>query len=303
MNIVKTHALTKRFGSKAAVDTFDMQVQKGDIYGFVGRNGAGKSTVMRMLAGLATPTSGAIEVFGSPLGANSGAKRLGVLIDGPGLYPTLSAYDNMMMKCLCVGVIAPKKESRRLLDFVGLGAVGNKVSKYFSMGMKQRLGLALALIGDPDLLLLDEPLNGLDPEGAREIRHLIMQLNEERGLTVIISSHILEQLGKMANRYGIIREGRMVCEITADEVAQECSDYLHLETSDPSRSLVLLQEKFPTFDYTVMPQGVLRIGGPANTSLIGAALAEAGIAVTALYLHHRDLEDFFVERMGGNQHV
>lgn len=300
MNIVKTHALTKRFGGKTAVDAFDMQVRKGDIYGFVGRNGAGKSTVMRMLCGLASPTSGEIGIFGSPLNHSSGARKIGVLINNPGLYPNMSAYDNLMLKCLCVGVIDPKEATNQLLDFVGLRAAGKKPSKNFSTGMKQRLGLALALVGDPDLLLLDEPLNGLDPEGAREIRQLIMQLNEERGLTVIISSHVLEQLGKMCNRYGVIREGRMVREISAEEVAQECSEYLHLECSDPARALVLLQEKFANLNCTVMPEGAIRISGAAESALIGAALAEAGIAVTALYVHRRDLEDFFVEMMGGN---
>ncbi len=300
MYIVKTQALTKRFGNKAAVDSFDMQVHQGDIYGFVGRNGAGKSTVMRMLSGLATPTSGAIEVFGSPVGKSAGAKKLGVLIDGPGLYPNMSAYDNLMLKCLCVGVVNPQQTTKQLLDFVGLGTVGTKASKFFSTGMKQRLGLALALVGDPDLLLLDEPLNGLDPEGAREIRQLVMQLNEERGLTVIISSHILEQLGRMCNRYGIIREGRMIREITAEEVAQECSEYLHLETNDSPRALALLQEAFSGLTYKAMPQGALHISGLADAGAVGAVLASAGIAVTALYMHRRDLEDFFVEMMGGN---
>ncbi|HBT95343.1 MAG TPA: ABC transporter [Coriobacteriia bacterium] len=299
MSVVKTRALTKRFGNKAAVDTFDMQVNKGDIYGFVGHNGAGKSTVMRMLSGLTTPTEGTVEVFGSPVDT-SGAKKLGVLIDGPGLYPTMSAYDNLMLKCLCVGVVSPKQTTVELLDFVGLADVGKKASRFFSTGMKQRLGLALALVGNPDLLLLDEPLNGLDPEGSREIRQLIIRLNEERGLTVIISSHILDQLGRMCNRYGVIRAGRMVAELTTEQVAQECSAYLHLETSDPAKALAVLQERFTSLDFTAMPDGALRISGAADAGLIGAALAEAGIAVTSLYTHRRDLEDFFVEMMGGN---
>ncbi len=300
MNIVETHMLSKRYGAKAAVTAFNMQVHSGDIYGFVGRNGAGKSTVMKMLSGLATPTSGEIKLFNKSIRHASGEQKLGILIENPGLYPSMSAYDNLMLKCLCAGTVNPKKTTNQLLDFVGLANVDKKQSKHFSMGMKQRLGLALALVGDPQLLLLDEPLNGLDPEGVREIRQLIIKLNEEHGLTVIISSHVLEQLGKMANRYGIIRDGQMVCEITAEEVTAQCSEYLHLETNDANKALVIMQEKFPNLKCIAMPQNAIRIQGFANAALIGEAMSHAGIAVSALYTHNRDIEDFFVEKMGGN---
>ena len=226
MDVVETYGLMKTFGGKTAVDHFDMHVNQGDIYGFVGRNGAGKTTVMRMLAGLAEPSGGEVRVFGTSPREAGTSRRIGVLIEAPGLYGTMSAYDNMMLKALALGLVDPKAKVRDLLEFTGLGQVGKKKTKQFSMGMKQRLGLALALLGDPDLLLLDEPLNGLDPEGAREIRRLIMQLNDQRGITVIISSHVLEQLGKMATRYGVIREGHMVRELTAADVDQECSDFL-----------------------------------------------------------------------------
>ena len=213
MNVIETNGLSKAFGSKMAVDQFDMHVGQGDIYGFVGRNGAGKSTVMRMLAGLVAPTDGEVREFGMQPREASASRRIGALIESPGLYGSMSATDNLMMKALALGLADPKDKVRDLLDLTGLGSVGSKATKNFSMGMKQRLGLALALLGSPDLLLLDEPLNGLDPEGAREIRRLIMRLNDERGITVVVSSHVLEQLGKMATRYGVIREGRMVREI------------------------------------------------------------------------------------------
>lgn len=298
MNVVETCGLTKTFGSKTAVDHFDMHVNQGDIYGFVGRNGAGKSTVMRMLAGLAAPTSGEVRVFGTSPKEAGTSRRIGALIEQPGLYGTMSAADNLMMKALALGLVDPKDKVRDLLAFVGLDGAVPKKTKNFSMGMKQRAGLALALLGDPDLLLLDEPLNGLDPEGAREIRQLIMRLADERGITVVVSSHVLEQLGKMATRYGVISKGRMVRELTAAEVDQECSDFLQLEAANPTLALAVLQERFPALRFQALPDGALRIHGGADAGAVGAALNEQGIAVRSLYTHRRDLEEFFVEMMG-----
>ena len=298
MDVVETYGLMKTFGGKTAVDHFDMHVNQGDIYGFVGRNGAGKTTVMRMLSGLAEPSGGEVRVFGTSPREAGTSRRIGVLIEAPGLYGSLSAYDNLMLKALALGLVDPKAKVRDLLGFTGLGAVGKKKTKHFSMGMKQRLGLALALLGDPDLLLLDEPLNGLDPEGAREIRQLIMQLNDQRGITVVISSHVLEQLGKMATRYGVIREGHMVREVTAAEVDQECSDFLQVEAANPTLALAVLQERFPGLRFQSMPGGAIRAFGGADAGTVGAALNEQGIAVSGLYAHKRDLEEFFVEMMG-----
>lgn len=298
MNVVETSGLTKTFGSKTAVDQFDMHVGQGDIYGFVGRNGAGKSTVMRMLAGLAEPTGGEVRVFGASPREAGASRRIGALIESPGLYGSMSATDNLMMKALALGLADPKDKVRGLLDLTGLGNAGSKATKSFSMGMKQRLGLALALLGSPDLLLLDEPLNGLDPEGAREIRRLIIRLNEERGVTVVVSSHVLEQLGKMATRYGVIREGRMVREMSAAEVDQECSDFLQLEAANPALALAVLQERFGGLRFQSMPDGAIRLFGGVDAGAVGAALNEQGIAVRGLYTHRRDLEEFFVEMMG-----
>ena len=298
MNVIETNGLSKAFGSKMAVHQFDMHVGQGDIYGFVGRNGAGKSTVMRMLAGLAAPTDGEVREFGMQPREASASRRIGALIESPGLYGSMSATDNLMMKTLALGLADPKDKVRDLLDLTGLGSVGSKATKNFSMGMKQRLGLALALLGSPDLLLLDEPLNGLDPEGAREIRRLIMRLNDERGITVVVSSHVLEQLGKMATRYGVIREGRMVREMSAAEVDQECSDFLQLEAANPTLALAVLQERFAGLRFQSMPDGAIRVFGGADAGAVGAVLNEQGIAVRGLYAHRRDLEEFFVEMMG-----
>lgn len=301
MNVIETYGLEKAYGGKRAVDHFDMHVAKGDIYGFVGLNGAGKSTVMKMLAGLAVPTGGGIKLFGAEAGDDA-IRRMGVLVEAPGLYGNMSAYDNMMMKALALGLVEPKRKVADLLGFVGLGSAGKKKTKQFSMGMKQRLGLGLALLGDPDLLLLDEPLNGLDPEGAREVRELIVRLNAERGMTVVISSHILEQLGRMATRYGVIRNGSMVRELTAAEVDRECSDCLQVSTVDPTRSLAVLEERFPQARFQVMPDRSIRVYGMSDTAALGGVLNDAGIAVQGLYAHKRDLEEFFVGLMGAEHH-
>lgn len=306
MNVIETNGLSKAFGSKMAVDQFDMHVGQGDIYGFVGRNGAGKSTVMRMLAGLAAPTGGEVRVFGMQPREASASRRIGALIESPGLYGSMSATDNLMMKALALGLADPKDKVRDLLDLTGLGSVGSKATKNFSMGMKQRLGLALALLGSPDLLLLDEPLNGLDPEGAREIRRLIMRLNDERGITVVVSSHVLDQLGRIATRYGVIDAGRMVCEMTADEVTQACGDYLVVRTAEPERTLALLAEAYPGIACTVLPDGTLRLRGVSeeraalDATVFGTFLAANNIPVYELRVHERDLEDYFLELMGGD---
>ena len=303
MNVIETRGLTKSYGGNLAVSNFDMHVQKGAIYGFIGRNGAGKSTVMKMICALVMPTSGEIELFGSTTPEQSSLSRIGVLIESPGLFSHLNAYENMMTKALSFGLVDPKEKILSLLSLVGLEDAKDKKVKKYSMGMKQRLGLALALLGDPDLLLLDEPLNGLDPEGVQEMRNLILKLNEERGITVLISSHILAHLGKMVSHYGIIRQGNMVREMSAAEVKLECSDYLDLQASDPARALILLQEAFPAAVFTVIQDGSLRIQGEVDSSTIGELLQKSGIAVHGLYTHHRDLEEYFVGLMGGEQHA
>lgn len=299
--VIETHGLTKRYGAKLAVDQFDMQVAQGDIYGFVGRNGAGKSTVMKMLAGLARPTGGDISLFGKPLGSET-HQHVGVLIENPGLYQGMNAFDNMMLKALAFGLVDPKERCKDLLAFVGLDGVGNLKTRQYSMGMKQRLGLALALLGDPDLLLLDEPLNGLDPESARDTRQLIMHLNQTRGMTVVVSSHVLEQLGRMATRYGVISHGRMVRELTAAQVDLECSDFLTLRTSDPNRAIAVLQERLGTVPCQLMPDGMIHLYS-SDAGAIGSIMQSEGMPVLELSVHRRDLEEFFVSMMGDERYV
>lgn len=299
MEVIKTSALSKVYGAKRAVDHLDMTVRQGDIYGFIGRNGSGKSTTMKMLCGLAQPTEGEVRLFGQPVTDEAARRRVGVLVENAGLYPDCSAYENLMLKAVCLGVVDADKKVRELLSTVGLAQTGKQHTKKFSMGMKQRLGVALALLGSPDLLLLDEPINGLDPEGIREVRELLVRLNREKGITLVVSSHILGELSKIATRYGILKDGSLVEEIAAEELHARCKDYLRVRVADAKAACVLLEQALGAVQYEVRPEGELRIYGETDAAKVSAVLAANGVPVLELYLHRQDLEAYFLELMGG----
>ena len=311
MNVLETRALGKRYAGKYAVDHLDMHVPQGAIYGFVGRNGAGKSTVMKMAAGLVAPSEGEVRLFGEPFvlgghgsghGAAGHARRLGVLIENPGILPTMSAMDNLVALCLAVGDPSPRKTAADLLDVVGLAHTGRKAAKGFSLGMKQRLGLAMALVNSPDLLLLDEPLNGLDPEGARAIRTMLVKLNETRGVTIVISSHVLDQLERMCTHYGVIADGHMVREMSAKEVARECRSSLRVRTANTPVTLALLQDRdLPGVRYAAEPDGAITISGDVDPEAIARMLHADGQLVLELSVQSNDMEDYFVRLMGGER--
>ena len=217
--VLKTSQLTKTYSSKQVVKELSMTIQQGDIYGFIGKNGAGKTTLIRMIAGLATPSSGSIELFGSSDLVKERAK-IGTVIESPALFPNMTARENLITQCR----IANVKDLRvvdETLELV-LSNTGKKKAKNFSLGMRQRLAIAIALIGDPEFLILDEPTNGLDPEGIKEIRDLILHLNQKKHITVLISSHILSELSKFATRYGIIHNGSLIEEFTEEELWKRC---------------------------------------------------------------------------------
>ncbi|HJB34960.1 MAG TPA: ATP-binding cassette domain-containing protein [Candidatus Blautia merdipullorum] len=297
-DVIVTQNLTKMYGDKAAVSSMDMHVKQGDIYGFIGRNGSGKSTTLKMLCGLAFPTQGSIRVFGQSLSRESVRKRIGVLIESPGLEGGRSAYENMYLKASLMGIVDPDKEIRELLTHTGLNPDNKKLVKRYSMGMKQRLGIAMALLGGPDLLILDEPINGLDPEGMNQLRTLLVDLNQKKGVTILVSSHILGELSKMATRYGIIKDGCLVKEISKEELSAECKDYLYLKTSDSKMAAVLLEEKLGIRNYEVRPEGEIRIYQKADSGQITTVMTSAGISVFAIYGHQQDLEGYFLDLMG-----
>lgn len=297
-DVIVTQNLTKMYGDKAAVSSMDMHVKQGDIYGFIGRNGSGKSTTLKMLCGLAFPTQGSIRVFGQSLSRESVRKRIGVLIESPGLEGGRSAYENMYLKASLMGIVDPDKEIRELLTLTGLNPDNKKLVKRYSMGMKQRLGIAMALLGGPDLLILDEPINGLDPEGMNQLGSLLVDLNQKKGVTILVSSHILGELSKMATRYGIIKDGCLVKEISKEELSAECKDYLYLKTSDSKMAAVLLEEKLRIRNYEVRPEGEIRIYQKADSGQITTVMTSAGISVFAIYGHQQDLEGYFLDLMG-----
>ena len=251
---VRTHGLTKFYGQKPAVDHIDMNVKKGEIYGFIGRNGAGKSTTLKMLCGLAHPTEGEISLFGSPVSDQTARRRVGMLIENAGLFPNCTARENMILKAQCLGLVNMDSVDR-FLKLINMADAGNKKVKQFSMGMKQRLGIAMALLGNPDLLILDEPINGLDPEGIREIRECLLKLNKEEGKTILISSHILGELSKIATQYGIIKDGQLIRQMTKEDLEEQCRDYLLVEVEHAERAAAVLAENIPDASYEVFAQG------------------------------------------------
>ena len=286
-----------------AVDHLDLQVEQGDIYGFIGQNGAGKSTTLKLLCGLARPTRGEALLFGKPVRDLVSRRRVGVLIEQPGLYPDLSGRENLKLYAILSGLDSPDKQVDEVLETVGLVPGEKKPVKHYSMGMRQRLGVGLALLGGPDLLLLDEPINGLDPEGIREMRELLLRLNREQGLTILVSSHILGELSKIATQYGIIQAGRMVEQLSAEELAQKCTDYLHVRTDQPRKAAALLERELHLTRWEMRPEGEIRVYGAVDTKAVGQVLTQAGISVEEMGLHRQDLEGYFLARMGGENHV
>ena len=300
MDAVETHGLEKRFGNYIAVRSFDMHVGTGDIYGFVGRNGAGKSTVLKMLCGLLTPTIGDIVLFGEPGSERNGIGRVGALIERPGLLPHLTAYQNLAAKALALGVIDVEVQCKTILEYMGLEHTGKRRADTFSLGMQQRLGIGLALVGTPDLLLLDEPLNGLDPEGARDIRNLLVRIVKSTGMTIIVSSHAIDRLSRMVTRYGVIKNGLLVAELTADELEQKCAGNLHVRTRTPERTVALLLENMPGIVIKAKPDDSILISN-CDDDEVSHFLYRENQEIIELSHVHFDREEYFVNLMGGEE--
>ena len=301
--LLSTSGLTKQFGHHKAVNNVDLHVKKGAIYGFIGRNGAGKTTFLKMISGLSQPTSGEIEMFGYK---NEELKhvrsRISCLIEGPGIYGNMSAYHNLAIKCKLFG-IQDKQYIENILKIVGLSDTGKKKIKHFSLGMKQRLGIGLALVGEPDLLVLDEPINGLDPQGIAEIRDMLLRLKEEQNMTILISSHILEELSKIATHYGIIHNGNLLQELTREELMIRCSERMEVLLDDPKKAIPVLDQMGFT-NYQVMDQHKIYIYERLNESAsVNMELAKAGILVRGIGITSEELENYFLNLTGGAQNA
>lgn len=302
--LVETKQITKRFGKQLAVNSVNLKIERGAIYGLIGRNGAGKTTIMKMICGLSTPTSGEISLFGkNEEESRACLGRIGTLIESPGIYPRLSAYDNLKLKCIANGIPEQKKYIADILDMVGLTEAAQKKAGRFSLGMKQRLGIGLALIGEPDLCVLDEPINGLDPQGIVEVRELIYRLNKERHITFMISSHILGELDRIATHIGIINNGTLLEEQTTEELHAKCMNRIELQTSEPDRAAAMLEE-MGYKQYKVINSDTIYIfDGVDNLRAITEEILNTNIAFSGIGICNGNLEEYFLEKCGGAENA
>lgn len=291
--ILETKNLTKKYFKNTVVDNVTLKIKQGEIYGFIGRNGAGKTTTLKIIGGLADANEGEVLLYGKDTKKNpSIRKRLGLLIETPDYYPYFSAFETIEAKCRVLG-IKDKNYVKEILEIVGLSDTGNKKVKNFSLGMKQRLGIGLALVGNPDILLLDEPINGLDPQGIAEMRDIIHKLNKEKNITILISSHILEELSKIATCYGIIHKGKLIKELTHEELMKQCSECITVNAPDQSKLVTALDE-LGLADYKAIDSSTVEIYTDTEKSgEINKALVEKGVMVMEISVRKESVEDFF----------
>ena len=300
-DILMVENLTKEYKNIKALDNVNISLERGKIYGIIGENGAGKTTLIRMIAGLGEPTYGEIILFGhkEKEELKNQRKRIGYLIETPSLYLDMTAKDNMKLHRTIKGI--PDMEmDEEILKLVGLESVYNKKAKDFSLGMKQRLGIAIALIGNPELLILDEPINGIDPSGIVEIRQLLRKLSEEKNITILISSHILNELYQLATNYIFIHKGRIKENITLKEIDEKCKKYILLNTDEPERMVYILENVLNTRNYKVMPDKSIRLYEYIdNRKELAKAFLENRILVTKISCESDSLEDYFMNVVGG----
>ena len=292
--VIETKTLSKKYGEKLAVNGISLHVRKGDIYGLIGKNGAGKTTLMKLLLGLTTANGGEIKLFGST-DLDRARRKIGSLIEAPALYKNETAFENMKR----FAILAPTsdEEIRNLLTLVGLGNVGSKKAGEFSLGMKQRLGIAIALLGNPELLILDEPINGLDPAGIKEIRDMILELNA-KGVTFLISSHLLDELGKIATNYGIMSGGVLVEEITSAELEEKCRTSLKITVHNAPMAIALISHHYPDMKMEHTENTVRILSAIEDASSVIELLVKNGVRVYEARNESQGFEDFFIERMG-----
>jgi len=303
--VLRTNELTKVYKNNVVLDGVTLTIKRGSIYGFIGQNGAGKSTLIRIVNGLASPTSGSIELFG----ANGGRelvfarKRIGSIIESPALFPHMSAWENLEVHRMQKG-IPGRKCIEETLELVGLREAGKKKAKHFSVGMKQRLGIAIALLGDPEFLILDEPTTGLDPKGVMSLRELLKRLHTENGTTILISTHILSELHLLATHYGIIHKGKLIEQLTANELHEKCKQYLHIKVNDASMAATIIDQELHTSNFEVMPDGVIRLYQFVHDpGMVSSILFRAGLTIEQFMPRGEDLESYFVSRIKGERYV
>lgn len=297
--ILETNGLSKHYKSFKALDGLTMHVPKGAIYGFIGKNGAGKTTLIRLICGLQKLTAGSYSLYGTENASRDIAnarRRMGAVVETPSIYLNLTAEENLRQQYQILGI--PSTEGiAELLELVGLSDTGKKKAGNFSLGMRQRLGIAIALAGNPDFLVLDEPVNGLDPQGIVEMRELILKLNRERRITFLVSSHILDELSKFATHYGFIDRGHMVKEISAEELELVCKNAIHVEVNDTVKLAAVLEEK--GLSYTILSGTEADIYGRIGVTELVTLLAEHGCTVVSMQERDESLESYYIRLLGG----
>ena len=300
-SVLVTRNLTKKYGQATVVNSVNLNIEKGQIYGLVGRNGAGKTTIIRMITAQTAPTEGELALFGAtePGALGKMRARTGAMVETPSFYPYLTAKENLEYYRIQRG-IPGKGCVDEVLRLVDLKKAGGKKFKTFSLGMKQRLGLALALMNHPEFLLLDEPINGLDPEGIVEFRELLLQLNRERQTTILISSHILSELSTLATHYAFIEKGRVLESVSADRLREKCRECLELTVDDAARAARVLEEQLGTRDFEVLPHNKLRLYTFLDQpQTVNRVLLENGVGLISAQQRSSDLEDYFLSLIGG----
>lgn len=301
--VLTTNALSKHYGHFKALDGLSMHVPKGAIYGFVGKNGAGKTTLIRLICGLQRPTRGDYILYGKnsrEKGIGNSRRRMGAVVETPSVYLDLSAEDNLRQQYLIIG--RPSFDGiRELLELVGLADTGKKKARNFSLGMRQRLGIAVALAGDPDFLVLDEPVNGLDPQGIVEIRELILKLNHEKQITVLISSHILDELSRLATHYGFIDRGHIVKEVSAKELETACRKCMCVEVTD-TKTLARVLDRLG-LEYAVHSDTEADIYGAVRVTELVMCLAEEQCEVIRIHEQDESLESYYIRLIGGGSYA
>lgn len=300
--ILSTDKLCKKYRNYTALDKLSMHVQKGAIYGFIGRNGSGKTTLIRLICGLQFPTSGEYTLYGRNYKEKEielSRRRIGAVVETPSIYLNLTAADNIKEQYRVLG--RPSYEGiEELLYLVGLHETGNKKTKNFSLGMRQRLGIAVALAGNPDFLVLDEPINGLDPQGIVEMRELILKLNQEKNITVLISSHILDELSRLATHYGFIDNGRIIKEISAKQLEEACRRCMHLEVSNIHGFVKALDQL--KVSYSITGQQEADVYGECNVTELVMALNQENCKVNKITEKDESLESYYINLVGGDKH-
>lgn len=295
MNAIEIKGLTKNFGKKQALKGLDMTVPEGAIYGFIGENGSGKSTTEKLICGLILPSDGQIKLFGKAHTDAEVRAKMGVLIESPGCFPNLTVWKNMKLQAANLGIKNPEDEIIKILKMVRMeGAASNKY-KNCSLGMKQRIGIAMALLGNPNLLVLDEPINGLDADGMRIMREVLCDLAQNHGVTIVISSHILGELEKIATHYGIIRNGKMIKEMTAEELEKGCRTYTALKVKNIKQAQEVLSSKYVRVEED--ESGYIRVYDVVAPEEIVSYLYECGIIISEIKTAKISLEEYYIDLM------